>query len=125
MGIRGILAAAALLTYPASAQAQQVGDWVLSPWQDSTQTFPGVVVARSGNAVTIRFDDGTTETRLADDIRPYDWKRGSRIECQWKDGNWYAARILAMGDDGVTLVIRYDEDGTEERTKTGNCRSPY
>jgi hypothetical protein len=119
-----LAAAAALAALPAAVQAQQVGDWVLSPWQDSVETFPGVVIARSGNAVTIRFDDGTTETRLTGEIRPFDWRKGSRVECQWTDGYWYPARILVMGNDGLSMLIRYDEDGVEERTKTGRCRSP-
>lgn len=105
------------------AMAQQVGDWVLSPWQDSTMDFPGVVVARGGNSVTIRFDDGTTETRHASEVRPFDWQRGTRISCRWSDGEWYNARILRMEGDGYNLQIEYDDDGTIENTNTGRCRS--
>ena len=111
----GAAVAAALAAVPAAAQAQQVGDWVLAPWQDSVQVFPGIVSARSGDAVTIRFDDG---------LRPFDWTTGSAVECQWTDGNWYAARILVMGNDGLTILVRYDEDGVQQRTRTGRCRSP-
>ena len=120
----GAAVAVALAAIPAAVQAQQVGDWVLAPWQDSVQVFPGIVSARSGDAVTIRFDDGTVETRLADEVRPFDWTTGSAVECQWTDGNWYAARILVMGNDGLTILVRYDEDGVEQRTRTGRCRSP-
>ena len=103
--LAGMAIGAALLAAPLAAQAQQVGDWVLAPWQDSVQVFPGVVAARSGNAVTVRFDDGTTETRLASDVRPFDWTTGTPIECQWTDGNWYAAHILVMGNDGLTMLV--------------------
>ena len=120
----GAAVAVALAAIPAAVQAQQVGDWVLAPWQDSVQVFPGIVSARSGDAVTIRFDDGTVETRLADEVRPFDWTTGSAVECDWTDGNWYAARILVMGNDGLTILVRYDEDGVEQRTRTGRCRSP-
>ena len=120
----GAAVAATLAAVPAAVQAQQVGDWVLAPWQDSVQVFPGIVSARSGDAVTIRFDDGTVETRLADEVRPFDWTTGSAVECEWTDGNWYAARILVMGNDGLTILVRYDEDGVEQRTRTGRCRSP-
>ncbi len=104
--------------------AHDVGDWVLAPWRDSTQTFPGVVVGKSGSSLTIQFDDGTRETRISDEVRAFDWRVGSAIECQWKDGNWYGARIRWLASDGLTMQIRYDDDGTIERTTTGKCRSP-
>ena len=119
----GATLGAVLVMVPVAAKAQQVGDWVLAPWQDSVQTFPGVIAARSGDAVTLRFDDGTTETRLASEVRPFDWTTNSPVECQWTDGNWYAAHILVMGNDGLTMLVRYDEDGVEQRTRTGRCRS--
>ena len=108
---------------PGAVHAQQVGDWVLSRWQSSAHYFPGVIIARSGNTFTIEFDDSARETRLVRDVRPYNWTTGSRIECRWTDGNWYAARILMMGDDGTSLLVRYVDDGVEQRTKTGSCRS--
>lgn len=124
-GAAASLAAMMALFGPSPALAHKVGDWVLAPWHDSDQTFPGVVIAVSGNAVTIRFDDGTKETRLASEVRPYNWQVGSKIECQWTDGNWYAAKIQSMGSDGYSLVVRYDDDGVIQRTRTGRCRSPY
>lgn len=111
------------LAIPAAANAQQVGDWVLSPWQDSSMDFPGVIVARGGDSVTIRFDDGTRETRHVSEVRPFDWQRGSRIACQWSDGEWYKATIQRIDSDGYTMQIRYDDDGTVENTNTGKCRS--
>ena len=116
---------AASLAFAAPAAAQSVGDWVLAPWHDSEQTFPGVVVARSGSSVTIQFDDGTRETRLNSEVRAFNWRAGSSIECQWSDGEWYAATIRWLANDGLTMQVRYDDDGTMERTTTGKCRSPH
>ena len=118
-----LIPAALALALPAAAQAQQVGDWVLAPWQDSTMDFPGVVAARGGESVTIRFDDGTTETRHISEVRPFDWERGSRIACRWSDGEWYRATILRMDANGYNMQIRYDDDGVVENTNTGKCRS--
>ena len=123
--IRAALAAAlGVCAFAAPALAHDVGDWVLAPWRDSSQTFPGVVVGKSGSSLTIQFDDGTRETRIASEVRAYDWKVGSYVECQWKDGSWYGAKITWLGNDGLSMQIRYVDDGTVERTKTGKCRSP-
>lgn len=106
-----------------AGMAQNVGDWVLSPYQGSRMLFPGVVESRSGPNITIRFDDGDVETRPASTVRFYDWTVGSRISCRWTDGNWYHATIQAMGADGYTLQVRYDDDGVVQNTKTGRCRT--
>ncbi len=41
-----------------------------------------------GNQVTIRYDDGTLETRPANQVRPYNWRVGSRIVCLFTNGRW-------------------------------------
>lgn len=117
------LCAAALCLTPAVATAQNVGDWVLSPYQGSSMLFPGVVESRSGPNITIRFDDGDVETRPASTVRAYNWTAGSRISCRWTDGNWYNATILSAGADGYSLRVRYDDDGVVQNTKTGRCRT--
>lgn len=105
------------------ASAQQKGEWVLAQWQGGEYWFPGVIESIDGSKVTIAYDDGTRETRPLNQVRPYDWKVGSRIQCQWNGGTaWYAGRITKMGTDGVTLHVAYD-DGDSEQTRTGACRS--
>ncbi len=104
------------------AAAQQPGDWVLSQWRGSTQYFPGVVQGRHGDLVNIRFDDGSVAAVPANQVRPYNWRVGSRIECRWTDGSWYAAVITQMGNDGSSITVRY-EDGVVQNTATGRCRS--
>lgn len=52
-------------TMAQNAGGQNAGDWVLSQWHGSTQYFPGVVTARDGNTVRVRFDDGSVEDRPA------------------------------------------------------------
>lgn len=106
-----------------AALGQNVGDWVLSPYQGSRMLFPGIVESRSGPNITIRFDDGDVETRPASTVRFYDWRVGSKISCLWTDGNWYHATIQTVGADGYTLKVRYDDDGVVQNTKTGRCRT--
>ncbi|MDH4398242.1 hypothetical protein, partial [Sphingorhabdus sp.] len=106
-----------------AALAQEVGDWVLSPWQGSREYYPGVIESRSGSVVTVRFDDGSVETRQAYSVRRFNWRARSRVTCQWSDGRWYPARINWISSDGYNMQIRYREDGSIENTTTGKCRT--
>lgn len=115
-------AAALSLGLATGASAQRVGDWVLGQWQGGNDWYPGVIAAVRGNQITIRYDDGTMETRPANQVRRYDWRVGSRIVCRWTNGQWYDATITAMAPDGSTISVRYD-DGDTEITQTGRCRS--
>lgn len=118
-----VAAGFAALALPAQAMAQEVGDWVLSPWRGSSVYYPGVVESRSGTLVTVRFDDGDVETRQANTVLPFDWQAGSRVACLWSDNKWYNAVIRTIASDGFTMQIRYDDDGTIENTNTGRCRT--
>ena len=121
IGRAAIIAAAACTA--SGAFAQQVGDWVLSPWRGSRVLYPGVIESRSGTTVTVRFDDGSVESRPANTVRFFDWEPGSRIACQWSDGRWYNAVIVALSENGYNMTIRYDQDGSLEDTTTGSCRT--
>ena len=117
-----VAAAVAASVFTTAAAAQEAGDWVLSRWDRSNYVYPGVVQSRHGNTLNIRFDDGSVAPMSVGDVRAYDWRVGSNIECRWTDGGWYAARIESMADDGLSLTVVY-EDGTRQRTNTGRCRS--
>ena len=100
------------------------GDWVLGQWQGGHLWFPGVVHSiGEGGSVAIAYDDGTSEIRPANQVKPYDWKLGSRIQAVWSgNGHWYDATITAIGEGGARLIVQYD-DGIVEETLTGRCRS--
>ena len=117
-----LAAGAALALLATAAPAQHVGDWVLGQWRGGGDWFPGVVTAHEGNQVTIRYDDGTSETRPESQVRPYDWHVGSRVVCRFTDGRWYDATITAMDPGGLLISVLYD-DGDTQITQTGRCRS--
>lgn len=122
-----IAGAAALAWYASAAAAAQPitnwapGDWVLARWQGGAEWYPGVIQSRSGDNATIRYDDGSVDTRPISQLRPFEWAAGTRVTCQFRDGNWYEARIVQMNEDYVRMQIRWD-DGTTEQTNTGRCR---
>jgi len=99
------------------------GDRVLAQWQGDRLWFPGDVhsIGEDGS-VAIRYDDGTSEIRPANQVKPYDWRVGSRIDAIWSgNGQWYAAEIMEA--DGSNLTVRFLDDGIVEQTVTGRCRS--
>jgi len=104
--------------------AQSAGEWVLARWQGGDYFHAGVVESRTGNKVTVAYDDGGRETLSADMVRPYSWAVGSRVECNWKGtGTWYGANITKINaKEPARIKVRYD-DGWAENTRTAMCRS--
>ena len=117
LAVLGVL----LSTQIANAQFNP-GQWVLSQYQGGVYYYPGVVVGQQGNMVTTRYDDGDIDTRPSNQVKHYNWRPGTRVECNYRGaGQWYRGRISGMqGNTG--LSIAYD-DGDFENTVTGRCRS--
>lgn len=116
------IAIALLLSISSAAAAQEPGDWVLAQWQGGSHWYPGVIQARSGDEVTIRYDDGSREIRPINQVRPFNWQVGTQVVCRWTDGSWYAATITRIEGNGYNLDVVY-EDGATQRTNTGRCRA--
>ena len=120
--LKALLAAAVTLAALAPAQAQKSGDWVLARRNANPYWYPAVVQARSAGGVDVLYDDGTRETRPAAQVKAYNWRIGSKVECLWSDDNlYYAGRISALR--GAALRIDFDQENTAEDTSTGKCRS--
>lgn len=118
-------AAAAAAVLAGAAAAQIPGNWVLAPWHNGDYLFPGVVTANAGGRVTVRFDDGTSETMASTRVEPFTWTRGSRVECRWHNGQrWYSGRVETMAANGANMSVRYDDDHSLESTVTARCRAP-
>lgn len=98
-----------------------LGERVLGQWERRGFWFPGTVHAREGDAVTVVYDDGMSETLPARFVRPLDWTVGTPIEGRWRGGDaWYPGRIGAL--NGFRVRIDYD-DGDVEETTTVRCRA--
>jgi hypothetical protein len=109
------------LAMSASALAFEAGDWVLGRWDNGEYWYPGVVQSSTRGSVVILYDDGDRATEPASRVKPYDWRVGTPVECDWEGrGEWYSGVIARL--DGSNLRINYD-DGDTEQTTTGRCRS--
>lgn len=116
-----LLSAGALLATISAASAQTTGDWVLGNYRGAGYWFAGVIEKVQGDTITVRYDDNERETVNISKVRPYDWKIGTKVECNFKGaGDWYKGKITSLA--GEKVGIAYD-DGDKETTKTGLCRS--
>lgn len=115
------LAVGVLVTGTVGAVAQTKGDWVLGRYKGGDYWFPGVIQSVSDAKAVVVYDDGDRETLSLSNLRPYDWKVGMKVECNYKGaGKWYPGVIASL--DAEKIGINYD-DGDREQTKTGRCRS--
>ena len=100
------------------------GDRILAQWEGGPLWFPGTVHSLNGNSIAIQYDDGTSEIRPDNQVKPFDWRPGSAIDAVWSgNGQWFAAHILEISRDGRTILVCYDDDNSEEERPTALCRS--
>lgn len=101
------------------------GDRILAQWDGGSLWFPGKVHSLGEDgSVAVLYDDGMSDIRPANQVKPFDWQVGSRIDAVWSgNGQWYAARIMEMSPDGRRVGVRFDDDGIREERDTGLCRS--
>jgi hypothetical protein len=106
-----------------STTTLNTGDWVLARWQeDRTYYWPAIVSSRSGDMVTLQYDDGDVGTQHVGNVRAFDWGPGTRVECRWQDGpTFHPGRIATMEPDRYRIFVHYD-DGDQEATDTSRCR---
>jgi hypothetical protein len=103
----------------------QEGDRILAQWDGGALWFPGRVHSVGGDgSVAVQYDDGMSDIRPANQVKPFDWQVGSRIDAIWSgNGRWYEARIMALDPYGLTVEVRFEDDGIREPRDTAQCRS--
>jgi hypothetical protein len=101
------------------------GDRVLAQWDGGSFWFPGRVHSVGGDgSIAISYDDGMSDIRPANQVKAFDWAVGTKIDAIWSgNGQWYAARIMDVAQDGRSVLVRFEDDGIREGRQTGECRS--
>jgi hypothetical protein len=98
------------------------GDWVLARWQPEDPYFyPAIVTERVGDQISLQYDDGDAGTQAVRNVRRFDWRAGTRLECRWVDESFKPATITELASNRVDVQIRYD-DGGAQATTTAACR---
>lgn len=113
-----LFALAVLLT--SSAAFAGDGDLVLGQWADGFW-YPGRVAQEKGGDTLVAFYDGDAMVLSADKVKPFDWKAGDKISCDWKrKGKYYDGKITEM--IGEWMHVDY-KDGDKEDLGIGRCRT--
>jgi hypothetical protein len=100
--------------------AWSAGDRCLGQWSDG-YWYPATIVSAEDGVYNVAFDDGDTSSLSDSQVKAIDWRVGTAIECNWKGGgSYYPGRITKKSGDSIH--ISYD-DGDEEDTTIGKCRS--
>jgi hypothetical protein len=105
-----------------AALAQNAGDRVLGNYQNQGFWYPATVSAINGGTVSVAYDDGSTEDLPKAQVRTYNWKAGSMVECDM-GGWWTFGKVTSI--DATTVTADFDKDGTKTvqlktcRTKDG------
>ena len=117
--LTGIVLALALAA--GHVHAQQAGDRILAQWEADGMWYPARITAVEGRSIQVAFDDGDIATVGALQVRPVDWRVGTRVQCNWQNrGQYYPGTITLI--EGERIDVRYD-DGDRETMTIGRCRS--
>ena len=131
-----VLTAFLLLPAEVEAQASQwrAGSRVTCNWRGLGTQYPGMVLARMGDRVSILYDDGDHEVTASSRCRLVGGPQGARssgslgglsvgdrVSCNWqREGSQYTGRVdLILGQK---IRVLYDE-GDEELTIPSLCRA--
>lgn len=100
------------------------GDWVVARWtEEDPYWYPAIVTSRTGDELSLQYDDGDAGVQPARNVRRFGWRDGTRLECRGADGQFRRAVIAEMAPDRYRINVRYD-DGAAEDTNTSKCRQP-
>ena len=92
---------------------------MLGQWSDDSW-YPARIGEVRDDRYALQFDDGDTGEAGYQQVLPFSWRPGSRVECLWQGKKkYYPGTISEMS--GNDLYILYD-DGDKENTKTALCR---
>lgn len=126
--MRSFVLAVSALFLAACATVENVslgaGDWVVARWtEEDPYWYPAVVTSRTGDDLSLQYDDGDAGVQPARNVRRFAWRDGTRLECRFMGGQWYRGAITQMAPDRYHINVRYD-DGDTEATDTSKCRQP-
>jgi hypothetical protein len=93
-----------------------VGDRVLANWMPEPFFYPAVISNISGDGfIAVDYDDGESAELQPGQVLPLELEEGGLVFARRKQGPAYLpAKLLQI--DGDDLKVRYEQDGTVERT---------
>ena len=110
----------AMMLAGGDTHAQKAGDRILAPWGAYRTVYVGTLAPTvTGAQAGVNWMDGTSNTVLLADVRPFDWGPGSKVLCMPKaEKNYKPGTLSAVSATGVTIVFAA---GGTETVPLGKC----
>ncbi|MFT7612287.1 MAG: hypothetical protein ACI9J3_001241 [Parvicellaceae bacterium] len=97
------------------------GQRVLANWQNKGKFYSCVISKINGNKISLKYDDGYTETTSTNFLKQWNWDVGASVECNWKaKGTYYKCTIKAVTKTQFQVLY---SDGQAEWTSGKYLRS--
>jgi hypothetical protein len=120
MKLLKLLSAALIIATASSVFAWKKGDRILGQWPNG-MWYPAKITGQTKNEFNVKFDDGGPAVLPASQVKKFNWKVGTKVQCVYKNrGIYYYGSIKKM--TGESIHISYD-DGDQEDTTISVCRS--
>jgi len=104
-----------------SSNSFSTGQRALANWQGKGKFYSCTITRIAGKKVSLKYDDGYTETTSTDRLKPLDWTVGAKVECNWKaKGKYYNCSIKAVTKTKYEVLY---SDGQTEWTSGKYLRS--
>lgn len=96
-----------------------VGSKVFGQWSNGRWYPARIESLRPYGNYFLIFADGDTAVVRSNQVRLFNWGRGSSVECKLSDGRYYPGQIVGLR--GNNLTVRYS-NGAEMPTRLNRCR---
>jgi hypothetical protein len=104
---------------PKKKTEEPMGPRVMAPWGRMGKRFPGIVVARYGRFVEVKFDDGYSGWCAGDLTNPpieplpqpkdpNPWKAGDKVQARWSLKGFL--RAVVIDTYGSLTLVQFESD---------------
>lgn len=99
----------------------QRGDRILGQWSDG-MWYPATIQRVQNSRYHLQFADGDQLTVQSHQLSAFNWRQGSRVQCNYQAAGTYYDGVINRINGG-NLSLTYSQDGISEMTLVKHCRT--